>query len=117
MHITELERLLGRTVIAARLATPADPSSEILVLGNDYYYVRLDEDGTMRTTAEASPTTATRIVIDADSFLAGVLEREYPPQPDSPQAHAGWMLGITSDGRPIQVPLPARSSDANQATQ
>ncbi|UIN31888.1 hypothetical protein [Microbacterium binotii] len=107
MNITDLERLLGRSVVAARLATPADPTSEILALGNDYYYLWLDEDGTIRTTTEASPITPTRIVIDADSFLAGAVEREYPPQADSPETRSGWIIGITTDGRPIQVPTLA----------
>jgi len=116
MHITDLEALFGTRAVTARLATDADPDSDVLVLGVDYAHLAIREGGYLHTSTETTPTTPTRIVIDADSFLFGEAQRANPPHPDSPEAQVGWALGITTDSKLIQIPATTAVTSGGSST-
>jgi hypothetical protein len=105
MQMSDLEGLFGKPAVAARLATADDPASEVLTLGVDFAYLKVEEDGQLTTNStDVAATTPRRLVVDADSFLHGLDQREHPPQPGTPEAALGWLIAVTTDGRLIQVP-------------
>ena len=60
------------TAVAARAAVAEDPTSDVLVLGTDFHYLAVDRDGAYQRVASGpTPDAPSRIVVDADSFLAG----------------------------------------------
>jgi hypothetical protein len=115
MHISALEELFGgRPAVAARAATDDDPTSEVLVLGIDFAYLHFDDDGKLGTRTEETGTSPSRIVVDADSFLAGAAQRESPPAPGTPGARDGWILAVSTGGNLLQIPAPAPSLPPEQ---
>lgn len=66
------EEAAGKAVLA-RPATPDDPTSEVMVLGEDFDYLVVGPGNELMTVdRDESPSAPARIVVDADSFLSGL---------------------------------------------
>lgn len=63
----------AKRAVQARPARPDDDNSDVLVAGEGFFYLGIQESGEIfkfDTTPDGAPT---RVVIDADSFLSGLL--------------------------------------------
>lgn len=71
----ELLQAAARAAIEARPARPDDDPSEVMVLGKDFFYLGEDHTGQILkySQREGAPE---RVVIDADSFLSGLVPTE-----------------------------------------
>lgn len=106
-----LQKLIEEKGIAAREATDSDSSFDVLQLGTDFWYLKVDGDRLGRT-GEVGPHTPTRIILDPEVFSRMLFEREHPEQRDGKTV--GWILGITPTGTPIQIHQPAAGSPARK---
>lgn len=98
-----LEQALGRPTVRARAATDQDAPSEILELGTDFEFLKIEDDGRLTTTLEVGPTTPIRIVVDADSYLRGAVDREHAAADGSGQ----WTIIALSRTAIIEIPVAA----------
>lgn len=99
-HLEMLETALGRPSLRARVATDEDPTSDVLILGVDFEYLKIEDDGLLTTHTEVGPANPARIVVDADSYLAGAVDRANPPTDGTGQ----WSVLAISRTAILQVP-------------
>ncbi len=104
MDAEQFGKLLTTTGIAARAATDEDPTSEVLVLGQDYFMLHVGDDGIARLRGEAGPGEVTRVVADAEIFAEMLHRREHPEQYDD--AAGWWSIGVTAAGGLVQIKAP-----------
>ncbi|MDJ1113797.1 hypothetical protein [Microbacterium dauci] len=104
MDAEQFSAMLHEGAIAARAATDSDPTSEVMVLGQDYYMLHIDDGGLVTARGTAHPGENTRIVADADIFSEMLHRRAHPEEYDD---RAGsWAIGITAQRVFLQIWLP-----------
>lgn len=101
-------RVRMREAILARRATDDDDTSDVLVVGRDFWYLAQDRSGKLVKVSVGDERLGApeRIVVDADSFLAGMAE---PAQREgsSPSQVGELIAGHETDGRLFRVQIAA----------